>query len=65
MRLIDADTLIMAIPDTRADVFENCRNCKLLDKKRIIDIINSAPTVVDTERHGHWEIHALLGYGSR
>lgn len=28
-RLIDADALIMAIPDTSADIFENCRNCKL------------------------------------
>ena len=51
-RLIDADALIMAIPDTRMDIFENCRNCKLLDKEEITAIINNAPTI--EERHGHW-----------
>lgn len=52
-RSIDADVLIMAIPDTRADIFENCRNCKLLDKEQIINIINHTPTI-ETERKGFW-----------
>ena len=46
MRLIDADELIKAIPDdTSADIFENCRNCSLLDKEGIVYIINERPTV--------------------
>jgi hypothetical protein len=52
-RLIDADALIMAIPDTRADIFENCRSCTLLDKEQITDIINNAPTI-EAERQGFW-----------
>lgn len=60
-RLIDADALIMAIPDTSADIFENCRNCKLLDKERITDIINNAPTI-EAERHGFWiKEYTVLG----
>lgn len=59
-RSIDTDALIMAIPDTSADVFENCRNCKLLDKEQIIDIINNAPTIeAEPVRHGHWEAHDM------
>ena len=58
MRLIDADALIMAIPDTSADIFENCRYCKLLDKEQITEIINNAPTI-EAERHGHWKEHPL------
>ena len=53
MRLIDAEALIMAIPDTSVDIFENCRNCKLLDKEQITDIINNAPTI-EAERQGYW-----------
>lgn len=44
-RLIDADELIKAIPSTSVDVFENCRNCKLLDKEEIIYFIEKTPTV--------------------
>ena len=53
--MASADALIMTIPDTRADIFENCRNCKLLDKEQITYIINNAPTIeAEPIRHGHW-----------
>lgn len=50
-KLIYADVLIKAIPETRVDIFENCRNCSLLDKDDVISIINNLPSA---ERHGHW-----------
>ena len=43
MRLIDADAI--QIPSTYVDMFENCRNCKLLDEEQVREIINSAPTI--------------------
>lgn len=53
MRLIDADNLKNHIPSTKVDIFENCRNCQLLDDWQVIDIINNMPTI-DPVRHGHW-----------
>ena len=55
MRLINADTLKEQIPETSVDIFENCRNCSLLDKDQVLEIIDAAPTI-DAEpiRHGHW-----------
>lgn len=56
MRPIDADTLKEQIPETREDIFENCRNCNLLDKDQILEIIDAAPTIeAEPIRHGHWE----------
>ena len=49
MRLIDADALIKNIPNTHEDIFENCRNCKLLDKNQIVDIIDEQPTIEKPE----------------
>lgn len=43
MRLIDADTI--KIPSTHVDIFENCRNCRLLDESEVKQIIDDAPTV--------------------
>lgn len=42
-RLIDADAI--KIPSTHVDMFENCRNCKLLDEEQVREIIDSAPTI--------------------
>ena len=44
-RYINADTLIKAIPDTRVDMFENCRNCSTLLRDEVIEIIDAQPTV--------------------
>ncbi len=43
MRPIDADKI--KIPDTHVDAFENCRNCELLDKYQVQELIDSAPTI--------------------
>lgn len=43
MRIIDADGI--QIPSTYVDMFENCRNCKLLDEEQVHEIIDSAPTI--------------------
>ena len=45
MRLTDADALKLAIPETRVDVFENCRNCTLLSKEEVLELIDAAPTI--------------------
>ena len=66
MRLIDADALKAAIPETRASVFENCHECTLLDAEQVKELIDEAPTVNEAVkpkskvRHGadaqiqHW-----------
>lgn len=33
------------IPSTHVDIFENCRNCRLLDESEVKQIIDDAPTV--------------------
>ena len=43
MRLIDADAI--QIPSTCVDMFENCRNCKLLDEDQVREIIENAMTI--------------------
>ena len=48
-RLIDADALIEAVPPTNVDIFENCRRCELLDQEQVIDLINDAPTIIESE----------------
>ena len=45
MRLIDADALKKAIPNTHVDIFENCRNCSLLDDEQVKQLIDDAPTI--------------------
>ena len=45
MRLIDADSLKESVPETHVDIFENCRNCRLLDQDEVRDLIDDAPTV--------------------
>lgn len=42
--LISRQDAIDAIPDTTADMFENCRNCKLLDREQVIDILSALPS---------------------
>lgn len=44
-RLIDANKLKESVPETHVDIFENCRNCRLLDKYQVRDLIDDAPTV--------------------
>ena len=44
MRLIDADALKNMVPDTRVDIFENCRNCALLTAEDVMRLIDQAPT---------------------
>lgn len=65
MRLIDADTLKEQIPETSVDIFENCRNCSLLDKDQVLEIIDAAPTI-DAEpiRHGRWIYRVYREYNS-
>lgn len=43
MRIIDADAI--QIPSTHIDMFENCRNCKLLDEEQVREIIDITPTI--------------------
>ena len=45
MRITDADALKLSIPETRVDVFENCRNCTLLSKEQVLELIDAAPTI--------------------
>ena len=53
MRLIDADAL--KIPSTSVDMFENCRNCRLLDEEQVREIIDNAPTIdAVSVVHGEW-----------
>jgi hypothetical protein len=44
MRLIDADALKANVPDTSADIFENCRNCKTLMDWQVKELIDQQPT---------------------
>lgn len=56
MELIDRQALFRDIPETHAnDVFESCRNCKLLDEYQIGMIIYRQP-IIEAEpiRRGHW-----------
>lgn len=64
MRLIDADALKLAIPETRVDVFQNCRNCMLLDKEQVNELIDAAPTVdIDRPTRSQFKRMAVqLGY---
>jgi len=41
--IIYKEDAIKAIPSTTIDVFENCRNCKLLSREEVIEILESLP----------------------
>lgn len=45
MRPIDADALKKSVPNTHVDIFENCRNCELLDDEQVEELIDTAPTI--------------------
>lgn len=64
MRPIDADVLKLAIPETSVDVFQNCRNCVLLDKEQVNELIDAAPTVdIDRPTRSQFKrMAAQLGY---
>ena len=64
MRLIDADALKKAIPETSVDAFENCRNCVLLDKEQVNELIDAAPTIdIDRPTRSQFKRMAVqLGY---
>ena len=46
-RLIDEKKI--DIPSTSVDMFENCRNCNLLDDEQVKEIIANAPTILEAE----------------
>ena len=55
MRLIDADALKKSVPNTHVDIFENCRNCELLDDEQVEELIDNAPTIdAEPVRHANW-----------
>lgn len=64
MRLIDADDLKLAIPETSVDAFQNCRYCVLLDKEQVNELIDAAPTVdIDRPTRSQFKrMAAQLGY---
>ena len=45
MRIIDADALKKSVPNTHVDIFENCRNCELLDDEQVKEFIDNAPAI--------------------
>ena len=53
------------IPSTHVDMFENCRNCKLLDEEQVREIIDSAPTIdiVRCEECKYWHKNRKEGDG--
>lgn len=55
-RYIDADNLKERIPkDIHEDVFENCRNCELLDDEQVKELIDLQPTADVRENvRGEW-----------
>lgn len=64
MRLIDADAI--QIPSTYVDMFENCRNCKLLDEDQVREIIENAMTIETKqikyydEEENVWKIGSVI-----
>lgn len=64
MRIIDADALKLAIPETSVDAFQNCRYCVLLDKEQVNELIDAAPTVdIDRPTRSQFKRMAVqLGY---
>lgn len=59
-RYIDADKLKESIPETRIDIFENCRNCKMLEDEEVIELIDEQPTA-DVVEVGNWcDMHEYI-----
>ena len=50
--LISRQDAIDAIPQTSVDLFENCRNCKLLDRAQVVAILESLPSA--EPKTGKW-----------
>ena len=61
MRLIDADALKVSVPDTSADIFENCRNCKTLMDWEVKELIDQQPTASPWHRVED-ELPSMDGY---
>ncbi len=62
MRLIDADALREAIPETDICIGENCRDCGLMEREQILALINDAPTIDRPTRSQFKRMAAQLGY---
>ena len=62
MRLIDADALKEAIPETDICIGENCRDCGLMEREQILDLIDDAPTIDRPTRSQFKRMAAKLGY---
>lgn len=56
-RLIDADKLKESIPPTHVDIFENCRNCRLLDEEQVRNLIDEQPTACADTVYAYWIKH--------
>lgn len=64
MRLIDADALKLAIPETTVDASTKYKYCVSLEKEEICAIIDAAPTVeIDRPTRSQFKRMAVqLGY---
>lgn len=51
MRLIDADALKANVPETRADIFEDCRRCTTLMDWEVKELVDKQPTVAASPWH--------------
>ena len=55
MRLIDADALKEKLPNTYRNGFENCRECRLLEREEVNAYIDRMPTIDAAHvKHGKW-----------
>ena len=55
MRLIDGDALKEKLPNTYRNGFENCRECRLLEREEVNAYIDGMPTVdAAPVVHGRW-----------
>lgn len=62
MRLIDADALKEAIPETTSIVGEKYRYCTVYEKKEVDAFIDAAPTIDRPTRSQFKRMAAQLGY---
>lgn len=55
MRLINGDELKLKLPNTYHNGFENCRECRLLEREEVNAYIDRMPTVdAAPVVHGEW-----------
>jgi hypothetical protein len=55
MRLIDGDALKEKLPNTYHNGFENCRECRLLEREEVNAYIDRMPTIdAAPVKHGRW-----------